>query len=81
MIAKTFTPFSGVQPFTITGFPQDDGTGTGRGLPVRQRDADRRPAQAGGPGAGRRRDSGEQGVRERAANTGNRDPGFPADSG
>src|SRR5580692_12772967 len=34
MIAKTFTPFLGVQPFGIMGFPRNDGAGMGCGLLV-----------------------------------------------
>jgi hypothetical protein len=34
MIAKTFTPFLGVQPFAIMGFPGNDGAGMGHGLLV-----------------------------------------------
>jgi hypothetical protein len=34
MIAKTFTPFLGVQPFGIMGFGRNDGAGMGCGLLV-----------------------------------------------
>jgi hypothetical protein len=34
MIAKTCTPFLGVQPFVIMEFPGNDDAGMGHGLPV-----------------------------------------------
>jgi hypothetical protein len=34
MIVKTCTPFLGVQPFAIMGFPGNDDAGVGRGLLV-----------------------------------------------
>jgi hypothetical protein len=61
MIAKTFTPFLGVQPFGIMGFPGNDGAGMGRGLLVWS--SGMRVNVQRRPGAGRRRESGSEGTR------------------
>ena len=63
MIAKTFTPFLGVQPFGIMGFPGNDGAGMGRGSLVWS--SGTRVSVQRRPGAGRRRGSGAE-TRERS---------------
>ena len=61
MIAKTFTPLLGVQPFGIMGFPGNDGAGMGRGLLVWS--SGTRVSVQRRPGAGRRRESGAEAAR------------------